>query len=1310
MRFEVLGPLVVRTEGGAVVPVPEPKVRALLANLLLHEGRPVPADVLIDDLWGDRLPGNPANTLQTKVSQLRRALEKAEPGARELVAYGPSGYVLRVPAESTDAGRFTALTALAYDTAEPPADSRTDSRTKVKWLSEALALWRGQAYADFRDEGFARAAVARLEEQRLTAQEIRAEIVLDLAGPGEQGTLADELADLVAEQPLRERLRGAYMRALYRAGRQTEALDTYRDLRERLADDLGIDPGAELTALHGAMLRQAPGLSTPTPSSPARPLTNLPAPVTALIGRSKAVARVRQLLSTTRLVTLTGPGGVGKTRLALEAAAGFTEDFTDGVWLAELAGTRTGVAETVAAALGVRDDVSVIRDEEPEGGHGAWGGARGGAWGAADSPSPLATVLAKALAPRRLLLVLDNCEHVLDEAAALLDQLLRHAPGLRVLATSQEPLAITGETLEAVAPLGEDEALELFAARAAATAPGFALTAENTADAALICRRLDGIPLAVELAATRVRALGVHALADRLHDRFRLLNQSRRDAPARQRTLRAMIDWSWELLTPDEQSVLRQLSVFSGGFTLQSAEAVCKAPGIPGGGMGVTLGLDGGTGAMPGPGGGAGVTFGSGGSTGAMPGPGGGAGVTFGSGGSTGAMPGPGGGAGATFGPGGSTGATPGPGGGAGAMLGPGGGTAATLGPGGGTIATPGPGGGTAETPGPALDVLDLITRLVDRSLLTTAPGTDDTHGIRYRMLESVTAYSLERLNEAGETKETRRRHAHHYTHLAEQAARQLRGPAQHHWLHRLDTETVNLRAALEWAAMDDGTAEDGPALGVSPSGGSAASSNLAAPGDAPPSHSARTNTAPGATPTARDDAFSGTAPIGDPSTSGVAGDGAVTGSAVTGSALTRSALTGGATTGSAPGGSTPSELSARHAAHDRPAPGAAATPLSLRLANSLTWYWFLRGRLGEAERSLGGSLDPCPNGSAAASARTARAAFALLTGDAPRDTAADDDADPRSRWLLAYASCGFRTPHEDATIDGILEEFRAADDRWGVAAALSVRATLALYRGDLPALRRDAEDSAARFAELGDRWGQLQASEQLGVLAEIAADYEAATRLHRDGMRDAEELRLWTDVSFRLSRLGRIALLTGDDAAATDFHARAARLAEQHSHRPAQQFAETGLAIGARRRGDLDTAEQHLLPWLAWNRRLGVDSGSALILAQLGYVAEQRGDAQRAEELHREGLTTARATGDDRAVALALEGLAGARSLAGDHTRTAELLGAAAALREAAGSPLPPAERADVDRAAHRSRTALAEDDYAAAFTHGHTSPPEGW
>ncbi|WP_371527648.1 winged helix-turn-helix domain-containing protein [Streptomyces sp. NBC_01283] len=459
MRFEVLGPLTVRTADGAVVPVPEPKVRALLANLLIHQGRPVPADVLIDGLWGERLPGNPANSLQTKISQLRRALEKAEPGARELVAYGPAGYLLRAPEGVTpegltDAARFVALTSRAYDAYGTP-----DVRERATLLSEALTLWRGPAYADFRDEEFVRVAVARLEEQRLTAQEARAELRLEYAAPGEHASLADELADLVAEQPLRERLRGAHMRALYLAGRPTEALDAYRDLRERLADDLGIDPGAELAALHEAMLRQSPELAPPradaprphpAPESrptPSHPRTNLPTPVTALVGRDDAAARVRELVGTTRLVTLVGPGGVGKTRLALEAAAGLADDFEDGVWLVELAGTKNDAAETLAATLGIRDTPPPPNTEppplpaEPPTPHApdpAPSAPRTPGISVAPSDVPaLVRFLARALAPRRILLVFDNCEHVLEPVAVLLAELLRHAPGLRVLATSQ---------------------------------------------------------------------------------------------------------------------------------------------------------------------------------------------------------------------------------------------------------------------------------------------------------------------------------------------------------------------------------------------------------------------------------------------------------------------------------------------------------------------------------------------------------------------------------------------------------------------------------------------------------------------------------------------------------------------------------------------------------------------------------------------------------------------------------------------------------------------------------------------------------
>ncbi|WP_051852583.1 BTAD domain-containing putative transcriptional regulator [Streptomyces aureocirculatus] len=1195
MRFEVLGPLTVRTDDGDPVPVPEAKVRTLLAALLARAPHPAPVDALVEDLWGGtRIPANPANSLQTKVSQLRRALA-AEPGGRDLVTYGPAGYALRIAADATDAARFTALTATAYD------DATAGPRARAALLTDALALWRGPAYADFRDADFARAAAARLEEQHLTAHETLAELRLDL---GEHAALADGLADLVARHPLRERLRAAHLRALYGAGRPSEALAAYEDLRVRLADELGTDPGPELSALHGAMLRQEAALNPPptTPTTPTTPSvapavsepprTNLPAPVAGLVGRADSVSRVRELIRRERLVTLTGPGGVGKTRLALEAAAGLAEDFPDGVWLVELAGTTgEGVPEAVAAALGIREDASArpaFEDEAPgqvsprpepefpprpepefslrperefslrpvpeisarpvpeisarpafedeaegrKGGPGAQPPVSGrGGLGeppagptrpgepspgkpspgepSPGKPSPAGSApptgvptrtagLTRTLAPHHALLLLDNCEHVLDATAPLVTHLLRHAPHLHILTTSQEPLALTGETLEAVAPLEEDEAVRLFAERAAATAPGFALGDDNREAVALICRRLDGIPLAVELAATRVRALGVHDLADRLHDRFRLLNQVRRDAPARQRTLRAMIDWSWELLTPQERRALRRLAVFRGGFTLESAEAV----------------------------------------------------------------------------------------------LGPTRGEAA---------GAPDARDASAPEELDAEDVLDLVARLVDRSLLATAPPVPGTP-LRHRMLESVTAYSLERLGEAGESKELARRHAHHYADLAERAAPALHGRDQRRWLHRLDAETVNLRAALDWAAAD---------------------------GDA---------------------------------------------------------------------------------------------ALALRLVNAQTWYWYLRGRLTEAIRSLllalnlstaaPGTATPgtaAPDlGRARASAATARGAFSLLVGEDECAYGADcgldtSGADPRSRWLLAFARCGHdRSPEEALRIEGLLAEFRAEGDRWGEAAALATRSVRALYGGNLAGLRSDAERSAALYEELGDRWGQFQSAELLGVLAEITADYDVAARLQREGMRGAEELELWTEVSFRLSRLGRIALLTGDPDRADEYHERAARLAGQQSHRPAQQFAETGLALGARHRGDLDTAERLLLPWLDFNRRFGVASGAALVLAQLGYVAEQRGDAARAETLHREGLDAARDTGDNRAVALALEGLAGARSLAGEHLDAAALLGEAAALRQAEGAPLPPAERTDVDRATARSRAALGATAFEAAYEKG--------
>lgn len=493
VRFGVLGPLAVWTSDGREVRLPEVKVRALLADLLVQEGRPVSADRLADDLWGDRQPGNPTNTLQTKISQLRRALEDGETGARDLVAYQAPGYVMRV---DVDIARFRELTAEARATA--------DQGKRASLLSGALALWRGPALADFADEPFAVPVIQRLAEERLVAQEDWAEARLAL---GEHSVLAGELSDLVALHPLRERLRALQMQALYRAGRQTEALESYRRLRESLAGELGLEPGPELVALHEAILTQSV------------PRTNLPEPLTELVGRDTAVRAVRALIGEARLVTLTGPGGVGKTRLALETARQLGDarlvEFT-GLSNEYLAACPSeSVAEMTAFALDVRDEPGAAGD--------------------------LVDRIANALYSKEILLVLDNCEQLVEPIAQLAQRLLQAAPKLRILATSQEPLGLAGEVLWNVPPLDvpgaatvrkEDvhafSAVRLFVARASAAAPGFVLTADNAVTVATI------IPAAGRRAPDRA-CPATHPASD---DRLEL-----------------------ELLSGTEQAVLRRLTV-----------------------------------------------------------------------------------------------------------------------------------------------------------------------------------------------------------------------------------------------------------------------------------------------------------------------------------------------------------------------------------------------------------------------------------------------------------------------------------------------------------------------------------------------------------------------------------------------------------------------------------------------------------------------------------------------------------------------------------------------------------------------------
>jgi ATP/maltotriose-dependent transcriptional regulator MalT len=592
-----------------------------------------------------------------------------------------------------------------------------------------------------------------------------------------------------------------------------------------------------------------------------------------------------------------------------------------------------------------------------------------------------------------------------------------------------------------------------------------------------VCQWLDGIPLAVELAATRVRALGVHELLARLDDRFRLLVTGPRDAPPRQQTLWAVIDWSWELLTEPERLVLRRLAVAADGCSLPAAEAICAEDG---------------------------------------------------------------------------------------------------------------------------LDVLGLLARLVDRSLVVAADGPD---GPRYRLLESVAAYGLQRLDQAGESGRLRVRHRRYYTNFAERAAPRLRRHDQRSWLRRLDAEAANLRTALDSALND----------------------------------------------------------------------------------------------------------------HDDDA---------LRMVNALAWYWFLRGRLTEARRALEQAL-ALRHGSATARATATATAwlsgFTALAGDrrprsAPPLPGVEDDAVRATlEWFHAFVASDFGDPSVGETMVGeALTSFRALGDQWGIAAALSTRAKLAMIRGDPATVHRDAQQSLELFRELGDRWGQLQAIEWLGAAAAATGDGAQADRLHRDGLRMAEDLGLWPQAADALSWLGRSALRSGDLAQARELLERGMRLAAEQSYQPGQVFAELGLGQTARRQGKLDDAETHIRNVLHTSRRIGSepDVARTASLSELGFIAEHRGDPAAARSWHIQGLTAAQALGDPQAVAQALTGLAGAHALGGQPDRAARLLGAADAAWHPPGASHPPGATADVSADVRRItaviRQALGEAAFAAEFEDGRRLRPQ--
>ncbi|MGW1531815.1 AfsR/SARP family transcriptional regulator [Streptomyces aureus] len=617
VRYRILGTTQALRPDGTPVPVGGARLRALLTVLALRPGRTVPASVLVDEVWGGDLPADAPGALQALVGRLRRAL-----GA-DAVESVEGGYRLAAAADDIDLHRFARL---AGEGTRALADG--DPAKAAAALDDALALWHGPALADLPDRA---AEAARWETRRLDVRRARLAAALAL---GRAEEALPELTALCDLHPLDEPLHVLRLRALRDAGRPAEALAAYESVRALLADRLGSDPGPELRALHTELLTgpvggagsgvsahasaggaPAPGAGpsvasadrtgvpgpgagrfvqgaghpppygvtrddpaartagraarVPAEPSPSRtrpaapPPGNLRARLTSFVGREKDIDAIRGDLGSARLVTLLGPGGAGKTRLSQEAAEALAPTLRDGVWLAELAPVDDpkAVPEAVLTAVGARE--TVLRGAGAE-----------EMRAVSDRHDDPLTRLAEHCAKRRMLIVLDNCEHVVDAAAHLAEALLERCPGVTVLATSREPLGVPGELLRPVDPLPEPSALRLLADRGAAARPGFRVE-DDPGAAAEICRRLDGLPLAIELAAARLRMLTPRQIADRLDDRFRLLTSGSRTVLPRQQTLRAVVDWSWDLLDEAERDTLGRLSVFAGGCDLAAAEAVC---------------------------------------------------------------------------------------------------------------------------------------------------------------------------------------------------------------------------------------------------------------------------------------------------------------------------------------------------------------------------------------------------------------------------------------------------------------------------------------------------------------------------------------------------------------------------------------------------------------------------------------------------------------------------------------------------------------------------------------------------------------
>jgi predicted ATPase/DNA-binding SARP family transcriptional activator len=629
---------------GVLIPVRPGKTTEVLIRLALEAGERVRTEQLIDDLWGGQAVATARNTLQTKISRLRRAL-----GDPALVSGTAEGYTLHVDPAAVDALQVSRLATTA-------GEQRTAGDVGAAHLTclAALAMF-GTAVLPSAGRGdWSVPYRVRLEELRLALLESDLADRLALGGGGE---VVAELEALVRLHPLAESAWKLLMLALYRAGRQADALAAYRRISAVLADELGIEPGAPLQAMERQVLLHDPHLDPDAvPSSAARPPAsgNVPALSSQTVGRDADALEVQRLVAQNRLVTVVGTAGVGKTRLAMDVAR--QDGRPDGAWLVRLEGTcdERSVLQAMAAAL--------------------------------DVPPGTEAALVQHLRGTDVLLVLDTCEHVVDAVAACVSRLLRDAVGVGVLCTSQLPLGVDGEVVHQLEPLSVEDSVSLFSRLASAQRRSFALDGDAATALRGVCRTLDGLPLAIELAASRAKTLPIEEIARRLDHRFALLTDPTSRQPARRRALGAAIGWSYDLLFPDDQRGLWALACFSDGATLTALDRVLAALDVP------------------------------------------------------------------------------------------------------------------------ADSALDVVARLAARSLLAVDPHPD---AVRYRLLDSIRAYALDRLQEAGHAQAARAAHARWIAEAADRAGRELRGPRQAAHLTFVQTERLDIDAALAW------TVEHDPALAL---------------------------------------------------------------------------------------------------------------------------------------------------------------------------------------------------------------------------------------------------------------------------------------------------------------------------------------------------------------------------------------------------------------------------------------------------------------------------------------------------------------